>query len=56
MATETDKMVMDESEMNTLTAPTASASENQLMDRNESQRLIENMLVKIEVFFNFSQH
>ncbi|CAK5102865.1 unnamed protein product [Meloidogyne enterolobii] len=48
MATESDKMVMDESEMNTLTAPTASGSENGQMDRNESQRLIENMLVKIE--------
>ena len=53
MATESDKMVMDEFEMNNFTAPTASGSENQQLDRNESQRLIENMLVKIEVFFIF---
>uniref|UniRef100_A0A915MQZ6 Uncharacterized protein n=1 Tax=Meloidogyne javanica TaxID=6303 RepID=A0A915MQZ6_MELJA len=48
MATESDKMVVDEFEMNNFTAPTASGSENQQLDRNESQRLIENMLVKIE--------
>ncbi|KAL7075923.1 hypothetical protein ACQ4LE_004620 [Meloidogyne hapla] len=48
MATESSRIVMDDAEMNNSTVPTSPGIENQQIDRNESQRLIENMLIKIE--------
>lgn len=44
-------MVPDEPEINNSMVPASREIGNNL-DKNESQRLIENMLIKIEVIFN----